>query len=523
MKFWFVIVCFISCSLWAQSGTLKTDFGQNGKLSLDIDDLDDLVGILKDDQGNNYLYGNTSDNLGGVYPYDFFFAKMNEFGELDLNFGTDGIFRADFPGFSTCSVNKAYIHSTGIFFIGQGINSTSLDTFALFVSKITLDGEIDTNFANSGFYTQDFLGTYNTAGSILVDTEDKVVFCGSTTDDQGTLVEYPILGRLELNGDPDSTFGTTGIIAWDYYAGSLVDLMYVENSNEPSRHGDGMYLTEIVEVNNAYFATGKFQGTANTELNYMSIGKDGLFNPNFLTTGPYIYQLDPGYNHSVSDIEYLNSSIYLSLYTDGSLYGGKHLIQKLDTTGVQQDLLVFEQAGYDLRVNYLEGWNNKLFYGGYHLDQNNAGPGYFSDDFSLNCLDQTDQPIQTFNFIENMSSSDELGAKGVALHANYGILGGFMNNLVGQNYTDIALMAFDLNSNLTIEESSNEFHFYPNPTDGILNFAIPVNGNYQITDVSGKLISEGEISGNQLDLSHLASGTYFLRLNEEQPIPLIRY
>ena len=90
-----ILFCWTSV---AQNGSLKTDFGQNGKIELDIDDLDDLVGILKDDQGNNYIYGNTSDNLGGVYPYDFFFAKLDEFGNLDPNFGTSGILRGDFPG-----------------------------------------------------------------------------------------------------------------------------------------------------------------------------------------------------------------------------------------------------------------------------------------------------------------------------------------------------------------------------------------------------------------------------------------
>ncbi|MCB9224687.1 MAG: hypothetical protein H6582_10950, partial [Crocinitomicaceae bacterium] len=372
---------------FAQNGSLKTDFGQGGKIQLDIDDLDDLVGIIKDDQGNNYLYGNTSDNLGGVYPYDFFFARIDEFGDLDPTFGSNGIYRGDFPGFTSCSVKQAVLHPSGIYFIGQGINNSSLDTFGLFISKINLDGEIDTNFADHGYFTKDFLGTYNTAGSIIIDSDSKLVFCGSTTDDQGTLVEYPILGRLNLNGDPDSTFGSTGIIAWDYYAGSLVDLLEIAPVLEV-RHGDGMYLSEIVEVNNAYFATGKYQGTANIELNYMSITKGGVFNPNFITTGPHIYQLDPGANHQISDIAYNGESIYISIFTDGAMYGQKHLIQKLHTIGVQQDLIILNEGGFDLRTNFLECWNDRLFYGGYRLDLNNSGPGYFSDDFTVQCLDE---------------------------------------------------------------------------------------------------------------------------------------
>src|SRR5690606_36894317 len=111
---------------------------------------------------------------------------------------------------------------------GQGLNATSLDTFAIFIGKLTLDGEIETTFANAGFYTGEFLGTYNTAGSVLVDTENKIVYCGTTTDDQGTQVEYPLIGRLNSDGTPDSTFGNTGIVVWDIYGGTLVDAMEID-------------------------------------------------------------------------------------------------------------------------------------------------------------------------------------------------------------------------------------------------------------------------------------------------------
>lgn len=62
--------------------------------------------------------------------------------------------------------------------------------------------------------------------------------------------------------------------------------------------------------------------------------------------------------------------------------------------------------------------------------------------------------------------------------------------------------------------SSLEFKLYPNPTSGLLT--VDWNGitmGYQVTDIQGKLIAQGEIKNGKssIDLSHVEPGVYFLK------------
>ena len=492
--------------LYGQNGSLKTDFGNAGKMSLDIDDLDDLVGIIKDDQGNTYFYGNTSDNQGGIYPFDYFIGKMDEYGNIDQTFGNNGISRHDFPGFEISSLTKAVYHDNKIYFMGQGINGTSLDTFGLFLGKMDLNGDIDLNFANSGYFTSDFLGTYNTAGSLIIDSNDKIVFCGSTTDDQGVLVEFPLLGRLHLNGTPDSTLGNTGLVVYDYYQDTVIDACDIPPYY--LRHGDGAYLSEIVEYNNAYFVTGKFLGTSYSQLHVMSFTQTGAINPNFISAGPFIFQVDPGSNHYLHDIAFDGATFYLAFETQ-SMYDGYHMIQQVDTSGAMGAVITINETGYFMRTNFIEFWNGRLFVGGYNMHENNLSPGYHSDNTRIYCLDANMNQVNSFNFIEDMGSGDEQGAEGICFHNNYGITGGYMNNVVGDNYTDLYFMAFEVNDQHFIEEKSNSIQYYPNPATEYIQSNEPI-GSYQIFSLSGKLVQSGK-ANYQVNISGLSSGTYLLQ------------
>lgn len=68
------------------------------------------------------------------------------------------------------------------------------------------------------------------------------------------------------------------------------------------------------------------------------------------------------------------------------------------------------------------------------------------------------------------------------------------------------------------EELVGESHvkIYPNPTKGLitLQFDNPVYGSYQLTDLSGKMLSEGSISAAMvtIDLFQYRNGVYLLAL-----------
>jgi hypothetical protein len=60
---------------------------------------------------------------------------------------------------------------------------------------------------------------------------------------------------------------------------------------------------------------------------------------------------------------------------------------------------------------------------------------------------------------------------------------------------------------------------YPNPANSILNINFPggfKNQNYSIYDVSGKLVLNGVINQNSINIESLTDGIYFLELNSDK-------
>ena len=70
------------------------------------------------------------------------------------------------------------------------------------------------------------------------------------------------------------------------------------------------------------------------------------------------------------------------------------------------------------------------------------------------------------------------------------------------------------NENLSLENSSvNELSLFPNPTDGIISIRSDKNYQLEIYSAEGKIILKD--NGNQIDISALQNGTYFLKITQE--------
>ncbi|KMQ62112.1 hypothetical protein ACM40_07310 [Chryseobacterium sp. BLS98] len=75
-----------------------------------------------------------------------------------------------------------------------------------------------------------------------------------------------------------------------------------------------------------------------------------------------------------------------------------------------------------------------------------------------------------------------------------------------------------VNTNLAVDETtkSKEISIYPNPAADVLNISgLFSQAEYEIFSVSGQKMGEGRISGNTVDVRHLAKGIYFIQLKSE--------
>jgi len=497
----------ISAAGFAQSGEVDQTFGNAGEQIYDIDDLDKLHGLIKDDGGNIYFYGGVSDNQGGIYPFDFFVGKMFPNGQLDLSFGSNGYLRGDFPNHEICFFQNAALADDGIIFMGNGRNFGQTDTNNFYLTKVDWTGQVDVSFANGGFFTDSLLGIYNTPGSVIVDSESKVVFCGSSTDFQSTYVEYPFVGRLNPDGSRDSTFGQTGILLYDYYGNTIIDGMHVPDY--PDRHGDGAYLDELIEINDNYFLIGKLTTTSYNQLHMMSFNKSGDFNADFVAQGLYPLQIDPGSNHQITDIQKKDSMVYMALHTSGNLYANQQIILPVTEKGLVQDVIAFEHESQDERSNFFLFHNEQLVVGGYSEEKDNTIPGHFSDEMVAYVLNSDGNFQNDFGldgrFSYQSSNTDfEQGVDDAVISNGSLVLGGYANRIDGDNVTDFLFVSTVLEEDLQITEEPEDSRLYPNPSKGF--FFVPENATaLNCYSLDGKQIFY-ERQGRQVLLSNNFQG-----------------
>jgi ligand-binding sensor domain-containing protein len=64
--------------------------------------------------------------------------------------------------------------------------------------------------------------------------------------------------------------------------------------------------------------------------------------------------------------------------------------------------------------------------------------------------------------------------------------------------------------------ASDELIIYPNPSNHFININLPSGKQYELFQSNGKLISTGVLQNNRINIEHLASGLYFIRLFSDQ-------
>jgi len=105
-----------------------------------------------------------------------------------------------------------------------------------------------------------------------------------------------------------------------------------------------------------------------------------------------------------------------------------------------------------------------------------------------------------------VSSNRTTDQRGLSLPKTGLICAGSVEMQPGENFTSI---------NEIKKESVN---VYPNPTSDIIHFALDENSEVQIFDTLGKLVKEqaGNIGSNEINISDLPKGVYFLNVNRKQ-------
>jgi uncharacterized delta-60 repeat protein len=388
-------------------------------------------------------------------------ARYLSNGNLDSAFGVNGF--TTVVGALTRSINDLEILPGGKVIAAGIVSIGGVSDYGPLLIQFNSDGSIDTNFGINGFADPVSGFTSVSVRKILVQNDGKFVIGGSCRFDPGTgEVNQLFLMRCESTGNIDSTFGINGVATYPS-ALNINDMAFDANAN----------IVAVGEIGT------NPQGTSGNVV-VLRFLPDGSEDNSFGTNGSTTVNVD-------SYADYANAIVIDP--NGGILLGGSYFNF---SGGSGTDCMI---------IRFL---------------QNGLVDTTFGDDgvFKTGVSSGTDM-------IQDMAITPDYKIV-VSGSANYGVNFDF---IVGQIITDVTLSTGEF-SNM------NDMMLYPNPANDFL-IINSVKNNYtilnaEIFDARGKLIySSGKNLSREypveVDISHLGSGIYFMKLFEREKISTLKF
>jgi uncharacterized delta-60 repeat protein len=207
----------ITYSFTPSRGELDPSFGEDGIVSTNfgphaVAEIDDLA--LQPD-GKIVVAGHLE--TGEVYNFDFALARYNPDGSLDASFGDGGAVRTDITSYD--SANAVVIQPDGkILAAGWVYDSETYLFNDMLLARYHPDGSLDTNFGDGGLVLSDF-GTGSAAGDLALQADGKILVAGYTDiEEAGQYLRVFALARYTPEGLLDASFDGDGWVTTSFSA-----------------------------------------------------------------------------------------------------------------------------------------------------------------------------------------------------------------------------------------------------------------------------------------------------------------
>jgi uncharacterized delta-60 repeat protein len=188
---------------YLSNGELDTTFGNNGTVVLNVlsgSCISHSLISLPDGKSliSGYAVGNDTD--GTSYPFSFATIRLDINGNLDSTFGNNGKVITVFPN-STSQIFKLKLSEANeIFAAGRASISGQAEDFA--IAKYDYDGQLDIDFGTNGLVTTDFSGTHDRARDFIMQP-NKIILAGfsmeTSPEEQFALAKYDIENALNVS------------------------------------------------------------------------------------------------------------------------------------------------------------------------------------------------------------------------------------------------------------------------------------------------------------------------------------
>lgn len=196
-------------------GSLDTTFGVGGLVVTDLAGPDQALSIALQDDDRIVAAGFS---FNGVTD-DVAIVRYQPNGNVDTGFGTNGVIVLDLTSSDERATGVAIQLDTRI--VVSGFTNAN-GNFDFLLLRFLADGTRDTSLGGTGVVITDLQGSDDEAQDLTIQSDNKMVAVGSSTD-TGSLIDNEFaLVRYDPDGTLDSSFGKNGIVVT--MIGTLADV-----------------------------------------------------------------------------------------------------------------------------------------------------------------------------------------------------------------------------------------------------------------------------------------------------------
>jgi len=205
-------------------GSLDTSFGANGTVTTDFSGHHDVAMSLAIQADGKVLIAGSSVN---AFNYDFALARYNTDGSLDPGFGIGGQVTTDFFATDDEVLGVAIQADNKIVAVGGSPGPGTNNNFVL--ARYNTDGTLDNTFGSGGKVSTDFLGEYDRATAVAIQTDQRIVVTGTVA---GANTAFFGLARYDSNGSLDLNFGDGGKVTTDFSTPAAANSLVIQSDNK---------------------------------------------------------------------------------------------------------------------------------------------------------------------------------------------------------------------------------------------------------------------------------------------------
>src|SRR5215469_15043858 len=197
------------------AGDLDPTFGNKGIKTTDFFGNYDAATSLALQADGKIVLAGIAYHGSTVNTSDFALARYNTDGSLDTGFGVGGKQSLDFVGSYDQANGVAIQSDSKIVAVGASGHSIPTSDFAL--ARYNPDGTLDQGFGSSGMQTTDFFGNEDSAFGVVIQPDGKIVLAGYAHHGVDVTTSDFAMARYNSDGSLDQTFGSSGKVTTDFF------------------------------------------------------------------------------------------------------------------------------------------------------------------------------------------------------------------------------------------------------------------------------------------------------------------